>query len=288
MANHPEPPAAVLAELGADPTRRLGEGGEAVVFALDEERVLRVDRKAGRREMGARAALLRELAPGPSGLSIPEILEVGVVGDHEFAEERRLSGTTVSAQMELLDRPARSRLVERHLEASARIGELSLEPRDFFGELIAPRALRTATWREYLVTRLEASLSRAPGFGHINAEAVADAMPSECEPAFVHLDAFVDNMLATGDRVTAVIDFGPTSLVGDRRLDPLTSVVSLCSPVITPVADRTDRDVAMAWLRDQRLADLYEPVRRWIAAYWTAAIDDDGVRRFCTEVLGFS
>lgn len=101
----------------------------------------------------------------------------------------------------------------------------------------------------------------------------------------MHLDAYVGNMLTDDDGITAVIDIGSTSVAGDRRLDPLSAVAYLASSQITPVARTTDIDVAMSWLRSAGLHELYEPARRWLAAFWSVAIDDPNVLAWCRSVL---
>jgi len=92
-------------------------------------------------------------------------------------------------------------------------------------------------------------------------------------------------MLAAGTAITAVIDIGQTSVVGDRRLDPLTAAVYLCSEGITPEAGAADRATAMAWLADAGLDRWFEPARRWIAAYWASAVDDRALHDWCRRVL---
>jgi aminoglycoside phosphotransferase (APT) family kinase protein len=112
------------------------------------------------------------------------------------------------------------------------------------------------------------------------------AAQTECtDAAFVHLDAFAGNMLTDGARITAVLDIGPSSAAGDRRLDPISAAVYLASPEITPTATPADVDVAMSWLRNARLDDWFEPGRRWLAGYWSAAIDDPRVLEWCRAVL---
>ena len=82
--------------------------------------------------------------------------------------------------------------------------------------------MRSPTWRGYLEERVNRSLRRStPAFRGVSAAALAAALPDAAEPAFVHLDAFAGNMLATGTTITAVIDIGLTSASGDARLDPV-------------------------------------------------------------------
>jgi hypothetical protein len=92
-------------------------------------------------------------------------------------------------------------------------------------------------------------------------------------------------MLTDVTNITAVLDIGPTSVVGDRRLDPVAAVVYLASPEITPVATPADLDVAMSWLRSAGLHDWFEPAQRWLAAFWSFAVDDPRVLAWCRRVL---
>jgi hypothetical protein len=49
---------------------------------------------------------------------------------------------------------------------------------------------------------------------------------------------------------------------------------------------RRDVEVAMGWLAAMGLRDLFEPVRRWLAAYWSFEVDDRGLAAWCRTVLG--
>lgn len=277
---------AFLAQVGADPSALLGEGGEAQVFALDDERVLRVLRPGGQLEvLKARDALVGELRRGAVPFALPEVLEAGVVNERAFAIERRLRGNDIRTELATLDRAGRDQLVVAHLDAVAGLGDLHLDERPWFGDLMGAEPVRCATWSEWLHERVAISLDRAPGFGHLDAASIADALPGDAAGDFMHLDAFVGNMLAVGTEVTAVIDIGLTSARGDRRLDVLSAVVYLCADEITPIADEDDRRVARQWLADAGLGDLYEPARRWMAAYWAWAVDDPDLHHWCRRVL---
>jgi hypothetical protein len=92
-------------------------------------------------------------------------------------------------------------------------------------------------------------------------------------------------MLTDGTRITAVLDIGWSSIAGDRRLDPVSAAVYLASPAITPVVTARDIEVATGWLRNARLDEYFEPMRRWLAGYWSFAFDDPNVLGFCRSVL---
>ena len=277
----------VLRALGVRPDALLGRGGEAGVYALDDARVVRVPHAdQSLRSLERRQALVDELATHGTPFALPAVLESGEVNGRAYVVERRLPGRPVIEQLATLARADRDRLVEHHLEAAAALGGLHLEARGWFGELIADEPVRSATWHGFLRDRAAWSVQNStPQCRAVDATALADELPEPEHPAFVHLDATAGNMLATGATITAVLDIGMTSVVGDARLDPLASAVYLAAPQITPVATGRDVEVAMGWIRSAGLADLYEPARRWLAAYWCFAVDDRPLHAWCEAVL---
>ena len=278
---------AALRSFGIAPAALLGHGGEAWVYALDTERIVRVHHEGTVREtVDSRSSLLAELARSADAVpfQIPRVLETAVVEGRIITTEPRLPGR---ALLELLGESRgdeRNALMRSYLDAAAQIGDLHLE-RPWYGELSQRRPIRTESFREYLRRRAARSLAGAgPDFAGIDPDALAAALPEAEAPALVHLDAFPGNMLAEGTAVTAVLDFGVIALVGDRRLDPLAAVAYLTSN-ITPTADDTDRALAQEWLAERGLAGLYEPARRWLAAFWSIARDDLRLHQWCREVL---
>jgi len=276
----------VLREFGITADDRLGQGGEASVYALGTDRVLRVLRPSGRQPIERRRRLVAELSRGHPPFDLPDILEIGDIAGRVFAVERRLPGRSVLDELRSSSGPARRHLIEHHLDAAAALGDLPLEPRPAFGDLIVDGAITASTWRRYLAERAAANLARSTNeFWSIDPEALADGLPEPTEPSFVHLDAFAGNMLTDGTRITAVIDIGSTSVAGDRRLDPLSAAVYLVSSDITGVVAASDIDVTMSWLRAAGLHDWLEPARRWLAAFWSFAVDDPTLLRWCRRVL---
>jgi aminoglycoside phosphotransferase (APT) family kinase protein len=278
---------AVLAAFGVGDDEPLGWGGEAWVYALDDDRVLRVLTPGGRAEdIGTRQRLVDGLGVTRPPFALPEVLEVGEIGGRAFALERRLPGRSVLDALDSARGTQRRHLVESYLDTAAKLGDLHLEPRDTFGDLLGDGPITTSTWRLYLAERAAANLSRSTGdLQSIDPGTLADDLPEPASPAFVHLDAFAGNMLTDGSRITAVIDFGYTSVAGDRRLDPLSAVVYLAAPEITPTATTADIDVAMGWLRAADLHQWYDPARRWLAAFWSFAVDDVNLLQWCRRVL---
>ena len=272
---------------GVAPDALLGHGAEAWVYALDDDRVLRVLRDGGRTaDVLRRMALVEELARSQPAYQLPEVLDVGEIEGRTYAIERRLPGRSMLEELGHIEGPARERLIEAYLDTSASLGDLQLPANTGFGELIADDSIVAPTWRAYLAERAAQNLARSvPELRHVDPVGLADALPDASTPSFVHLDAFAGNFLTDGVRITAVIDFGASSLAGDRRLDPIASAVYLSDPYLTPTATAHDADVALAWLRAKGLAEWLEPGRRWLAAYWSFEADDPKAIAWCSGVL---
>lgn len=281
---------AVLAHFGIDESALLGRGGEARVFALDHERVLRLPHPGiDPSSLDERRRMLDAIRPADPAVALPEVLEHRVVEGRTVVVERRLRG---SDALEALAEPRTDRraLIRHHLTVARWVAELPC-PAGRFGELWGTGAVRASSFAEWSTARLAASLSRGGAdFGGLDpAELTADLSqalpePEPQEPRLVHLDVFLGNMLAEDSRVTALLDFGPMAIGGPADLDPLIAIAYL-APEITPTADEGDHAVARAWAVEVGLADALEPAERWTAAYWTGAPDDGRLRQWCTRIL---
>lgn len=280
--------AEILAHLSVDRRALLGEGGEARVFALDAERVLRVPHgRVPDDVLDARRDLLAAVA-GRAVVALPEVLEHRSVGGHTVVIERRLPG---SSAVEVLGQAGtdRASLVRHHLEVAASIADLPC-PTDRFGGIWGGRT--ADSFEQWATDRLSSSLARAGSrWAHLDPAALTEdllaALPQPepaSPPVLVHLDAHLGNMLAEGDRITALLDFGPTIIGGLRHLDPLAAIAYL-APEITPPATPADVAVARAWADEHGLTHAIEPVERWLAAYWTFARDDIVLQGWCARVL---
>ncbi len=279
--------ARTLESFGIGPDAWLGRGGEAQIYALDADRVLRVHHvDTTRSAVERRNALLAELAAGAAQLpfAIPAVLDTVEREGRIVVLERRLPGRPLDAVLADASAASRQALVRAHLDAAARIGDIALD-RPAYGDLCSGAPIHAETFREYLEARAARSLRRAgPDFSGIDPGELARALPEPEGPALVHLDAFAGNMLAEGESITAVIDFGTVSIAGDRRLDPLAAAAYL-DPPITPTATHADRSVAQEWLAERGLDELYAPARRWLAAFWSAAVDDLALAGWCRSIL---
>jgi len=278
----------LLREFGIADDALLGSGGEAWVFALDAERVLRVPRPGtSPSESALRSALLRELESVADCVpfELPRILEERCIDTRLATIEVRLPGRTLTHELADSRGDARRSLLRAHLDAANRIGDLAIE-RSYFGEIARDRAIEAPDSHTHLAAAVARSLERAgPEFAHFDPNELAAALP-HCETrSLVHLDAFAGNMLARDGRITAVLDFGPLAMIGDRRLDPWTAAAYL-APEITPGATAEDWQIGQQWLAEHQLQRDFDAAHRWLAAFWSGAVDHPRLQAWSRRVLG--
>ena len=279
---------AVLRAFRIGPDALLGRGGEASIYALDDNRALRLLHRHGDiNQLRRNQALVGDLVASAVSFRIPEILDIGEIQGRAYAIERRLPGCSVLELLATTEGIDRDRLVEAYLEAASTLADLHSDGWGYFGELATAQPLRASTWQNFLARRAARSLATAGHpFDEIDAAGLAADLPEPTCAEFVHLDAFAGNMLADGTAITAVLDIGYACVAGDRRFNLLAAAVYLEPwPEVAPFIRARDREVARSWLHSAGLSDIYEPARRWLAAYWAFAVDDAALQAWCRSVL---
>ncbi len=270
---------------------KIGEGGEAEVFALDADRVLRRWRR-DHPSIEARIGFTQEVAAGAADLpfAVPEIL------DHHVDEqgrpcfvERRLPGRSMTEALGEVTGARRTSLLTSYLETAVSLREIAFD-RPWFGEVIADAPLRSETWRGYLEAALDRQVAAADtgAYPDIDVEDVASSLRAEIadvtepRPSLLHFDYFPGNVLCDDTRVTAVIDWSVLSIVGDPDLDVALAIAYFA---VTPTATADDVSFSCAWLRARGLAARATFHRRWGATWWLPHHDDENIRQFVAGVL---
>jgi Ser/Thr protein kinase RdoA (MazF antagonist) len=218
----PEDPAvpSVLRAFGLGASMLLGRGGEASVYALDEERVLRIHRHGPTETtIERRASLLEALATHARELpfAIPRVLEAHSLHERWVTIEPRLPGHSLANALQRAEDADRRALLRSYLDAVRLLSNLRC-PGSFYGDLLVDDAIRTSSFRDYAQRRARRSLDTAGGhLAALDAAELARALPEPPSPTFVYLDAHPSNVLVHGDRISAVIDFGGAAIAGDAR-----------------------------------------------------------------------
>lgn len=229
--------AAVLQKFSLNEADMLGQGGEGIVYALDEQRVLKICKAEAKIERLERKKDFYALLQGKDvAFDVPQVIEVASLGDVSYTIEKRIPGKSLTEVLKTADGSQRQALWESYVNMVGNIRHISYNA-PYFGEILAQTPLRTAEWPEFLISRASQEL-------HVSASVLSTDVPEldkklyewqqrvrsqlkVVQASLVHGDFCPDNTMAANDRLTAVIDFGGLTLVGDWRLDIAGSLVFL-------------------------------------------------------------
>ena len=277
---------AVLAELGTDRGRFLGEGGESQVFALDDARVLRVYRPGHESASSPVVDQLRGLygfwdrtlpqgtvPPGARRLELPLVLDAGVTHGRRWTVDRRFAGTSLADRLPTADVAARRTALAGLLDAAEEMSRLPV-PVPGFARLVGDGAPQTyGSLLELLSAMLAGPTSRSrddlardvPDVARAWDRLQHDLAARSVVPTLVHGDLCAPNAYVTVvdgvPRVTGVGDFSPHTLQADPLMD-LTGAVAFLELLAYDgaVADSE-------WLLGQAVQRHGPEVARWIGVY---------------------
>ncbi|WP_091076387.1 PH domain-containing protein [Microlunatus sagamiharensis] len=279
---------AVLAELGTGRDRLLGEGGESQVFALDDDRVLRLYRGVHGEDQplspvvdqlrGLYGFWERTRAPGDRALQLPLVLDAGTSHGRTWTIDRRFGGGSLAAWLPTADLAGRRAALSSLLDAAEAMAGLPL-PVAGFARLVGEGAPQTYPSLVELLqsmlagptTRSHAHLTRdVPDVAGVWDRMVRDLARRTVTPTLVHGDFCAPNVYVSppspgspgeAPRVTGVGDFSPHTLQADPLMD-LTGAVAFLE-LETYEGAVADSE----WLLGQAVQRYGPEVARWIGVY---------------------
>ncbi|MGI8457639.1 MAG: PH domain-containing protein [Propionibacteriaceae bacterium] len=284
---------AVLAAFGLRGVPPLGGGGEAVVYPLDEHRVLRVY-KAGHESIGPGRpeSTGQETTPDirtqlkyyydawaqwPIGVELPQILQIGDLplpdgSLRSWTIDRRMSGRGLTEWLMSVGPGPRRDTLTTYLDTALSLSQLPL-PGPGFHRLLGdapgsfeslPALLDDQLWGGWqrVGDRLRADLPGAEDVLHRLRSEIAER---RCEPRLVHGDYFPGNVFGsrTPDGrvvVSGVGDFSPHTLAADPMIDVAGAVVLMQQSYPEALADSH-------WLAGLAVERLGSDTAHWIDVY---------------------
>jgi fructosamine-3-kinase len=215
-----------------------------------------------------------------NGLSwrLPRLLDHGTIGDINFTVVERVPGRSLDIVLAELRGRQREQALASYADAATLISKTTVT-RPWFGELLYDPTYRRASWADYLVLRATAHAERAGEVFARDVPHLASVLGafrdrvrelSVVQPELVHGDYFPGNVMVDDDlRVTGVLDFGWSTVMGDPQLD------LVCAGTFLEV-DRTwctqaDADFVAQYLDDAcpGLADVRSIYRTYSALHFS-------------------
>jgi Ser/Thr protein kinase RdoA (MazF antagonist) len=288
---------ALLERYRVGPGDELGHGGEAVVYALDAARVLRLHRHEAADHTRRIGELYGALDRAAVPYALPEVLEVHGDGEVSWSIERRLPGRPFDGLLRHLAGHDRARALTAYVDGAAAFGALGT-PRgwvDGCGELFTEERLRADRWGDLLARRLELQLERARPVLDVaidDPDAVVAPILAAAraeEPAgvtIVHGDWFPGNVLLGDDlRVSAAIDLGWLTVVGAAQHDVLSAAV-FCEVRPTHTAgDGLVLEAAVARHLGAASGEALARTRRYEQLRFAFVTEDEHLHRWCLAGL---
>ena len=225
---------AVLRRFGATPADRIGHGGDATVYALGGDRVLRV-LHSPTSPIARIASFYDELAGQDPGFALPRVLEYGEIDDTAYSIDRLMPGRPLIDVLPHLSGERRRTALDAYLDGADAIGGLCLD-RPLYGEILADPPLQRPTWTQFLLDRADAALAKSSGRLAAEVAGFDDvltavrqriaALQPHGERRLVHGDYFPGNVMIGDDlAVSGVIDFGTLTVMGDTAMDVVSAII---------------------------------------------------------------
>ena len=244
--------ARLLADFGIDERALIGEGLESRVYALSDDLVLRLARTPGGRSPDQRR--LKAFLDGIAGhlpFATPKIVELGPRGVWRI--EHRLPGGSLLERLRRVSDDRRDQALRYYLDAAETLAAVHFDHLPY-GHVLARHPVTAPDWHAFLRETLShfVSLNRVTiahevGDPYRLADRAADMLielPLNPPKSLVHGDFFPGNVLVGPDlKVTALVDFGLYTLVGDPVLD-----LAVACQTLEFIAETTAQDAR--FLRD--------------------------------------
>jgi aminoglycoside phosphotransferase (APT) family kinase protein len=276
--------------------RCIGHGGEARVYELTGDRVLRVFHKP------PDSTIVRHIAPFYERLSkydlpfaVPEILEFGEDDGIAFSLDQRIPGSAFHDVLPELSGADRARALDSYTDAAGALSVITLEDQPY-GEFLFDEALRRETWSEFLVARLEVNYTRGrPDLIEAipNVDVIVEELRTRIRAftdrpkVLVHGDYFPGNVMMDDDfNVTGLIDFGWLTVAGDAAMDLASAAIFLDVVRGHQVSDPERVRARLLATHGEGLAERIEIYRGWYAVRFSPyKADDESLFEWCVKSL---
>ncbi|MEM6889910.1 MAG: phosphotransferase [Pseudomonadota bacterium] len=265
----------------------MGHGSEATVYELTNGKILRLEHSpTGLDNLQTRVSLLSQLKsdPAKTGLKVPKVREYGTLHGRNYTIEDRLEGEVLAKVLERLSGSRREELIEDYMAATTKLGGLWTGDGKTFGDIAGGQLIQRPTFREYLRDRAAKCLSVSRL--NVDLEELIKPITEPSQPELVHLDYYPSNVLCSDSKISAVLDFGSTSIAGWGLFNLATGLAFL-DPETTPNVNLGDQKQAQEWLKRTRPHLPFNAIQRWLAVYWSICDVKDAPFRYpwCRKVL---
>lgn len=201
------------------------------MYALGDDRVLRITHRSTSDHIKELRDFYAQLATPRTAFALPEIIEQGELEGVHFTVERRIPGSSLGDLLATLEGDDRRRALTSYLDVAEQVQTLSVPAEPAYGEVMGADPVRRDRWDQFLRVRVRRAIAQsrrdlagagvdvddALRFLFAEIDRLLDPLPAR---RLVHGDYFPGNVIVGDDlRVTGVIDFSWITMVGDATMD---------------------------------------------------------------------
>lgn len=276
----------------------IGQGGEAQVYALDSERVVRLYRGLVSPETVERRRRFYEQIRCQKPLfAVPHIMATGTHAERTYTIEARMPGSDFSKVLVTLTGRERERALLSYLHVAQQIGTIRLLSEPFGELLVQEKPIQRNRWTPFLWDKMQSNLARSRAdlcddVAHFDERlaviqqmiGLVDNVEAKC---LVHGDYFPGNVFIDDNlAICGVGDFGVTTVVGDPQMD-LAGAIAFLEVVESYRPDDTafllERAVAQHGPAIRQIIELYS---LYYAIYFShCKLDDPTTYWWCVAKL---
>lgn len=215
----------VLRAYGLTEDNLLGRGWESQIYALGQDRILKIPHPDPGAEAVVRAQQAFALGLPPLPFAVPCVREITRVGDTLITIEDRIPGRSLAEILPGLTGERRRVALAAYLEVAEAMA--GVRAAGDYGDLLVSKPVRCPHWGEYLAARLKGFADDPVLAGDIpDLDAIVGRLTARLlalpdpEKRVVHGDIWPPNVMMDDElRVTGLIDFSFTTRVGDTLMD---------------------------------------------------------------------
>jgi hypothetical protein len=229
-------PQSILKKFNLTEKDLIGAGGEAIVYRLNDQKILRILR--GNKDKRWKLEKLQSFYEGLPKMSFTTPAIHSVDFDEEesvtYSIENMILGRPVEKILPNLSRKDKEEALFNYLVAVEELKQVTY-PQLPYGDLLSKELLTSGSWSGFLSARIRNAIGKnglendVPNLGEV-AELTYERVNKIHTPekSLVHGDYFPDNVLMDEElNVTSIIDFSPMTLVGDSFMDVAGSLIFL-------------------------------------------------------------
>lgn len=220
--------------LKLNPAKLLGKGGEGYIFEYPDNKVIKIYPKANVDYLQKLQSFQNLLQKYSLPYSIPQILKIERINNTYYTIDNKLNGRQLDTVFPELNDEQKYKALKNYFEALIPFNSIELTEYPFGQILEIQNAIRTNSWSEFLIKKLEQKLNKSSSYlpkdikdynGKV--KLFKDLIIQNCDTPnknLIHCDYYLNNVLVNKNlEISAVLDFSIHTAVGDRKLDILIS-----------------------------------------------------------------